>query len=201
MKKYNGYKKCFIDLETTGVDRKLNHIFQLSGAITDLKDNVIEEFDFRFRPHSILNLEDSALDKTGVDADQLRSFPMSSEDAFVQFVNLLSRHCDRFNKEDKLQFIAYNAKFDDEFLREWFLLNNDNFYGSWFWTPAICVMQWAAAFLIDVRGALPNFKLGTLCECAELGWEEEKAHDAKYDIEKTIALYKYLRKHTRILGE
>lgn len=201
MSEYNGYKKCFLDTETTGTDRKKNHIFQISGAITDLDDNVIEKFDFRFRPHCILSIEDSALEKTGMSAEKLRELPMSAAEAYAAFIAVLERHCNRFDKKDKMQLVAYNAKFDDEFLREFFLLHNDNYYGSWFWAPPICVMQMAAFFLIDHRGALPNFKLGTLCEAAGLGWDESKAHDAEYDIRQTIRLYKYLRKNTRALGE
>jgi exonuclease I len=56
-------------------------------------------------------------------------------------------------------------------------------------------------FLIDVRGALPNFKLETLCQSAGLGWDPARAHDAQYDITQTIKLYKYLRENTRILGQ
>ena len=51
----------------------------------------------------------------------------------------------------------------------------------------------ATAWLVQrVRGALPNFRLGTICECAELGWNESDAHDAEYDIKKTRELYLYV---------
>jgi exonuclease I len=45
-----------------------------------------------------------------------------------------------------------------------------------------------------VRGALPNFKLSTLSQCAELGWDESQAHDATYDIHQTLELFRYLRR-------
>jgi len=201
MSVYNGYKKCFIDVETTGTDRKLNHIFQISGAITDTKENILEEFDFRFQPVSVLNVEESALEKTGMTSEKLRNFPMTSGGAYNEFTKLLGRHCNKFDKKDKMQFVAYNAKFDDDFMREFFNHMGDNYYGSWFWSPPICVMQMAAFFLIDHRGALPNFQLGTLCKAAEIGWDETKAHDAQYDIHQTIALYKYLKEHLKSLGQ
>jgi DNA polymerase III alpha subunit (gram-positive type) len=203
MKEYNGYKKAYIDIETTGTDRKLHHIFQLSGAITDENDVVLEEFDFRFRPHELirLNLDAVAIEHTGMTYEKLEALPMSSAQAFEAFIGVLARHCNRFDKKDKMQFIAYNAKFDDDFLRVWFELNGDSYYGSWFWSPPICVMMIAAFFLIDHRGALPNFKLGTLCQAAGLGWEEDKAHDAQYDIKKTRELFHYLRENTKVLGE
>jgi hypothetical protein len=35
--------------------------------------------------------------------------------------------------------------------------------------------------------------LGTVCQAAGITWDESAAHDAKYDIDKTIELYKYAR--------
>ena len=199
--KYPGYKKCFIDTETTGIDRKLHDIFQLSGCIEDIDGTVLEEFDFKFRPFSLEHVEQSAFDKTGVTYEELENLPMTSWQAYAAFINVLSKHCNKFDKKDKMQFIAYNAQFDSEFLREFFIKHEDNYFGSWFWSPQICALQLAASFLIDVRGALPNFQLATLCASAGFPWDESQAHNALYDIRQTRKLYHYLRENTRILGE
>lgn len=198
--KYDGYFKCFIDTETTGTDRKLNDLFQISGAIAGKDDKVIERFDFKFMPFSFEHVSLEALDKTGMTTAKLSELG-DPRKAYRDFVELLGKYCDKFNKKDKFQLIAYNAGFDAEFLREFFIKNGDNYFGSWFWNPPICVMQAAALYLINVRGALPNFKLETLCQCAALGWDDSRAHDAQYDITQTIKLYRYLRDNTRILGE
>jgi DNA polymerase-3 subunit epsilon len=198
--KYDGYFKCFVDTETTGTDRKLNHLFQISGAIADKNDKVLERFDFKFMPFSLEHVSEEALEKTGMSIAKLCELG-DPRKAYRDFVALLGKYCNKYDKTDKMQMIAYNANFDSEFLREFFTLNNDNYFGSWFWNPAVCVMQSAAMFLINVRGALPNFKLETLCQSAGLGWDEKRAHDAQYDITQTIKLYKYLRDNTRILGE
>jgi len=55
------------------------------------------------------------------------------------------------------------------------------------------VMQAAAWMTQRVRGALPNFQLGTLCQCADLEWDETQAHDARYDILKTLGLFRYIQ--------
>lgn len=200
-KEYPGYKKCFIDTETTGTDRKLHELFQISGAITDNQDKILERFDFRFRPLSVEHAEAGALEKTGMTVEKLQALPMSATQAYEELLALFGRHCNKFDKADKMQMIAYNSTFDSDFIREFFTKNGDNYFGSWFWSPAICVMQAAAMFLIDVRGALPNFRLETLCQSAGFAWDESKAHDASYDIDMTMKLYAYLREHTRILGE
>lgn len=192
----NNLKLCFIDTETTGLDRSKNNIFQISAKITDPDaKEVIDQLNLRFVPHSLEYVELEALEKTGCTLEELGSFPLSSSQAFKQFTDWLATHVDRFDQKDKLQFLAYNAQFDVEFVRQWFLKNGDNYFGSFFWNPAICVMQAAAWFVQSVRPALPNFKLGTICKCAELGWDEDSAHDADYDVAKTVELYRYLREN------
>jgi len=193
-KQYNGYKHFFLDVETTGLDPNANEIFQISGIITDQQLNVLEECDWRFRPLSLENVEPDALTKTGMTLESLGGLPLSAKEVYGNLIEMLSRHCDRFNKLDKLHFVAYNAKFDSDFIRRFFEKNGDQYYGSWFWNPAICAMQATAWMTMRVRGALPNFKLGTVCACAGLEWDEEKAHDASYDVHKTLELYQYLRR-------
>ena len=190
---YNGYKHFFLDVETTGTDRALHNIFQISGILTDENYNILEECNLMFRPHSLEHWEQGALDKTGMTLDDLAHLECSSEDAYRQFSQLLSRHCNKFDKKDKIHFVAYNASFDADFIRAFFTKHGDNYFGSWFWNPPICVMQAAAWMTQRVRGALPNFQLGTLCQCAELGWDETQAHDAKYDILKTLQLFRYIQ--------
>ena len=192
--KYPGYKHFFLDVETTGLDTRLHDIFQISGIITDANLNILESVDYRFCPFTLDTADPEALVKTGMTAESLSALPLTPREAYAGLNSLLERHCDRFNKLDKLHFVAYNAKFDADFIRAFFEKNGDNYFGSWFWNPPICVMQAAAWMTMRVRGALPNFKLGTLCQCAELGWDEAAAHDASYDIHKTLELYQYLRR-------
>jgi len=188
----NPSKLCFIDVETTGIDRSAHDIFQLSARIVSPNGaEVLSRFDSTFRPIG-LNVMPEALEKHGYSVEDLASLPTSSSSAYSDFVEWLSEHVNRYDKADKLHFVAYNAKFDAEFVRAWFEKNEDAFFGSYFWNPPICVMMGAAWFTKRVRGALPNFKLSTLCQCAELGWDESQAHDASYDIDKTIELYRYL---------
>jgi DNA polymerase-3 subunit epsilon len=190
---YFGYKHFFLDVETTGLDTTINDIFQISGIVTDSSLNVLERCDYRFKPFSLDRVQEEALKKTGMTIESLQSLEMNAGQAYYSLIEMLSRHCDKFDKKDKLHFVAYNAKFDADFIRKFFEKNGDQFFGSWFWNPPICVMQAAAWMTMRVRGAMPNFKLETLCQCAELGWDEAQAHDASYDIAKTLELFRYLR--------
>jgi DNA polymerase-3 subunit epsilon len=192
---YPGYTMCFIDCETTGLNNKLHNIFQLSGIVTDPDLTVLEKFDLRFRPFSLEYIDAGSTEKTGMTKEKLENLEMTAPEAYQEFIKVLSRHCNKYNKADKMQMVAYNATFDTDFIREFFIKNGDNYFGSWFFTPSICVMQAAAWFTQRVRGALPNFKLGTVCKSAGLTWNEDEAHDALYDVEKTIELYTYLKEY------
>ncbi len=116
------------------------------------------------------------------------------EGIYKRFVADLEKYVDRYNKEDKIQFIAYNAQFDSEFVRNMFLQNKNDFYGSYFWSPPICVML-LAAFKYMRKGKRPeNFKLGTVCKDFKIKVKDESLHDAAYDILLTKQLYNKLLK-------
>mgnify|MGYP001588688227 CR=1 FL=1 len=192
----NEHKLCFIDTETTGLCAHKNNIFQLSAKIlTPDAGEILDEINLKFRPHSLEHYSVGAMETTGVTLDDWKSYPLSSEDAFKQFSEWVAKHVNRYEKKDKLQFVAYNALFDSDFVRQWYEKNGDNYYGAFFFHPPICVMQAAAWFTQRVRGVFPNFTLGTICKCAELGWDDEQAHDADYDVVKTIELFRYLQSH------
>lgn len=195
MNQYSGYKYCFIDTETTGTDRLRNHVFQISGRITDPDLNTLEKFNLLFRPYSLEHTESGALEKTRMTVEALGNLEMCASQAYTKFVEMCSRHVHKFDKKDKMHFVAYNASFDVDFMRQFFIINGDSYFGSWFWNPPICVMQSAAWFAQRVRGAFPDFKLGTVCKAADLGWDENLAHDADYDVQKTVELFRYLTEY------
>ncbi len=173
-------KTLYIDVETTGLDPKRHGIIQLSGFIVQNDGTRCNDFNFRMRPFGHQEIDQSALDANGVTREQIMEYE-APEKAFKQFLDILSTQVDKFNSKDKYYFKAYNAPFDSEFVRAFFLNNADKFYGSWFWTPALCIMQ-LAGWIIPDRAKMENFKLGTVA--AHLGIEvaKEALHDGLYDI-------------------
>lgn len=174
-------KLMYLDLETTGLLPSRNAIIQIAGSI--IANGETEDFDFRVRPHEHATIDAGAMSKTGITEEIAWSYP-SSEEVFKQFIELLGKRCNRFDKNDKYQIVGYNSKFDDDFLRKWFERNNDAFYGSWFWNPPLDIMQLAAFHLAGSRHTLPNFKLSSVY-FAVTGKELIDAHDAAADIAAT----------------
>ena len=119
---------------------------------------------------------------------------LKGDNIYPHFVGNLNEIVDRFNKEDKMYFIAYNAGFDNQFVRNMFLQNDDKYFGSYFYSPHICVMQ-LAAFKFMRKGIRPDsFKLGDVCKYFKLKVDDNKLHDGLYDITLTKNLYNKLLK-------
>lgn len=181
-------KILFYDIETTGTRFWKNGIHQLSGAVV-IDGEIKETFDFRVRPNPNAIIEQEALDVAGVTKEQIMLYePM--EVVYKKFVELLGKYVDKFKRNDKFYLAGYNnAPFDNQFLRAWFVQNNDKFFGSWFWSNSIDVMVMATQYLIDKRPEMENFKLSTVARYCGIDVEAESLHDALYDITLTMKIY------------
>lgn len=181
-------KILFYDIETTGTRFWKNGIHQLSGEIV-IDNEVKETFDFKVRPNPKALIEQAALDVAGVTKEQILQYePM--HDVYTKFTELLSKYVDRYNKNDKFYLAGYNnAQFDNQFLRAWFVQNEDQYFGSWFWSNSIDVMVLATQYLLDKRDTMVNFKLSTVAAACGVDVEPEQLHDALYDITLTKKVY------------
>ncbi len=181
-------KILFYDIETTGTRFWKNGIHQLSGAVV-IDGEIKETFDFRVRPNPNAIIEQEALDVAGVTKEQIMQYePMDV--VYKKFVELLGKYVDKFKRNDKFYLAGYNnAPFDNQFLRAWFVQNNDKFFGSWFWSNSIDVMVMATQYLIDKRPEMENFKLSTVAKYCGIDVEAESLHDALYDITLTMKIY------------
>ena len=184
-------KYAFIDTETTGCD-EVHSVWQVAIILTDENYKETDRLEVKFRPRTGCKLAQGAMDKTGMTPEKFMAIPLSYEDGYKAIIKFLDKHLDRYNKKDKAQFVAYNAQFDARFMRQLFKDNGDDYFGSWFWHPPICVMMHAAWMVREQRDSWEsNFQLASLCAAAKINFKEEDAHDAMYDIEKTLELYKY----------
>ena len=183
-------KAVYIDVETTGTDPVKHGIHQLSGII-EVDGGEVENFDFRPRPRDNEEISEEALKVAGVTKDQIMAGTPPGE-VLIKFKNMLKKYVDPYDKTDKFQFVGYNASFDMKFIREFFKKGEDSYFGSWFYFPYIDVMSKAAYELRNERNNLPNFKLTTVAKYLGIEFDEEKAHNALFDIELTKEVLKRL---------
>jgi len=181
------------DLETTGTKFWKNGIHQISGLI-EIDNEIKEEFNFSVCPNPDSEISQEALDIGGVTLEQIKEYP-SMKGVHIKLTEMLSKYVDKYDKTDKFHLIGYNiSSFDNQFLRAFFTQNGDNYFGSFFWSDSIDVMSKASDKLKDVRAEMLNFKLKTVARQLRINVDEEKLHDAMYDIKLTKEVYETLNK-------
>ena len=181
-------KLFFYDLETTGLNPGKNGIHQISGMIV-IDGEVKEKFDFKVQPNPKAIIEDEALAVAGVTREQVLAYePM--QNVYQKIVAMLGKYVSKFDKKDKFFLVGYNnASFDNQFFREFFAQNRDKYFGSWFWSNSFDVMVLATPYLAERRADMANFKLSTVADTLGIKVEEDKLHDAMYDIYLTKAIF------------
>ena len=189
-------KSLFFDVETTGLDPQANAIHQLS-VIIDIDGEVVEEVDYKLSTPPGKIIVDEALAVSKVSRDDLLGYPNFST-VYTEFIELMSKYVDRFNKKDKFFLVGYNnASFDNNFLRAFFNNCRDKYYGSWFWANPIDVYVMASFIKMAERANYPNFKLMTAAGAFGIEIDEEKLHDALYDAQVTRKLFYEVLKHMK----
>lgn len=190
-------KEIFIDTETTGTAPD-SGIWQIAGIIR--YEGVYEEFNFKCDIFNDDFVDEKALLMHGLSVKALGEFD-DPGDVYQEFITLLDSHVDRFDPKDKFFFIGYGAEFDAKMLRRWFEGFGDQYFGARFFHPWICVMTMAAYSMREVRFRMPNFQLKTALEFAGIPYEENKLHDALYDIKLTMMLYDTIRSGVPSFGD
>lgn len=198
-------KILFFDLETTGFGFEKCAIVQLGGIIAelDLNNNLkpLDAINLKMRPRKGKWIDQRSFAFTGFTVDELMSW-QDDKIAFEKFTNFLGKHCDKFNKLDKIMLCGYNSlHFDIDFLRQWFIDNNDKFYGSWFWSNSIDIISEASRYLIQYRPALHNFKLGNIAKAMNIKVDENALHDGLYDIKLTYKIFEKILKSKTLFKE
>lgn len=181
-------KILFFDIETTGLNYWQHGIHQISGCV-DIDGNCVERFDYKVQPNPKAKIDTGALAVSNVTQAQVMAYtPMAQIHA--QFIALLSKYVDKYTKTDKFFLVGFNnASFDNAFLRAWFVQNNDNYFGSWFWANPLDTYVLATQKLLKQRPEMLDFKLATVCKKMGITVDDTKLHDAAYDIELTRDLY------------
>lgn len=180
--------KLFLyDLETTGTTER-HAIHQLSGRII-IDGEVKENFDFKMSPYYGAEIDEEALKVCGVTLEQIQAYPDPSF-VFPQVMTLLDKYIDKYNRSDKFFLVGYNnTHFDNRMFRAWFTRNNFKYFGSYFWSNSFDCMVLATPFLCDQRTRMEDFKQKSVAKALGITVDDEKLHNASYDIELCHAIY------------
>lgn len=181
-------KLFLFDLETNGTDAVKNGIHQISGKII-INGEVKETFDFKVRPKEGAVYEEKALEVGNVTKEQLEAYPAMPV-VYAKVIAMLDKYVSKYDRHDKFFLVGYNnAHFDNQFFRQWFVDNGNNYFGSYFWSNSFDCMVLATPFLADKRSQMIDFKQATVAKELGVVIDVEKLHDASYDIELCYAIY------------
>jgi len=179
-------KFLFCDLETTGTDPRANGIIEMGMIIKTPR--ACEEHAFRIKPFPSDKINPKALEVNRIKEEDLAGYADPKE-FHRKLTTIFSTYINKYDREDKFIFVAYNANFDYNFLRAFFNKCGDKYFGSYVHFPPYDVMQLCLHHLLDCRYKMPNFKLITVAHECGIGMDESLAHGALYDIQKTEELF------------
>ena len=179
-------KIIFIDTETGGVNPEKSALIQLSGIIRiDKKD--IEKFNFYIKPFDNSEVNEKALEVQGRTLEELKTDKYVEEkEVYKQFINLLDKYIDKYDRTDKFVVAGYNVRFDVDILKAFFQRHGNNFLFSYLDSSMLDPLYSIRLLQIaEILPALENNKLETWCKHFGI---ELKAHDSLEDIEATKKL-------------
>jgi DNA polymerase III alpha subunit (gram-positive type) len=180
-------KVLWFDVETTGLDKSKCAIRQIA-ALAEINGKVEDTINLEIQPFEAAKIEEGAKALFGGALDENRT-PYHL--AYQQFTKFLLFFVGKFDPADKFVLAGYNiTSFDEPFLREFFLVNKDKYFGSYFAWPKIDVQTFVAMYHAEMSFRPDNFKLETVCR--QFGIPID-AHDALSDIQATRQLYHVLR--------
>lgn len=178
----------FLDTETTGTEKEIHGIHQISG-IVEVNGDIVDSFDFKFRPFETCEWSEEALIACHKTKEEILAYTDDEQTGILKFITVLNKYINKFDKTEKAFIVGYNIKFDFEMLITSFLRNNEKYFFSYFWSNPIDVMTIAGYSLMMFRHLMVDFKLITVAKQFKIQLEEEKLHDALYDIEITRNVY------------
>lgn len=179
-------KIIFIDTETGGVNPEKAALIQLSGIIRiDKKD--VEKFNFFIKPFENSEVNEKALEVQGRTLEELKTDKYVEEkEVYKQFINLLDKYIDKYDKSDKFIVAGYNVRFDVDILKAFFQRHGNNFLFSYLDSSMLDPLYSIRLLQIaEILPVLENNKLETWCKHFGI---ELKAHDSLEDIEATKKL-------------
>ena len=179
-------KIIFIDTETGGVNPEKAALIQLSGIIRINKKD-IEKFNFYIKPFENSEVNEKALEVQGRTLEELKTNKYVEEkEVYKQFINLLDKYIDKYDKSDKFIVAGYNVRFDVDILKAFFQRHGNNFLFSYLDSSMLDPLYSIRLLQIaEILPVLENNKLETWCKHFGI---ELKAHDSLEDIEATKKL-------------
>jgi DNA polymerase III epsilon subunit-like protein len=191
--------KLFIDLETTSLNaqdtiNKDNIYIPASGILEIyaelyIQNKLIDTFHSRALPND--DQVKHAYNKELISKNISDKVTTTQTTQNMSFLSFLRKHIDPYDQFSKAAFIAYNAPFDESFVREILKSANLN-WGNFFLQKSICLYELSSYLLGDTSIVLKDNKLCTVARYFNIPINKKSLHNADYDIYLTKLLWNEL---------
>ncbi len=193
--RFRGFLPVIVDVETGGFESETDALLEIAAVTLEIDDNGLlsrgETFDYHIEPFEGANIEQSALDFTGIDLES------PDRPAMPEFIALpeLFRDIRRAVKQHgctRAVMVAHNAHFDLGFVNA--AANRCEIKRNPF-HPFSCFDTATLSGL-----AFGQTVLAKTCQLAGIEFSNSEAHSAAYDAEKTADLFCLIVNRWQTLG-
>lgn len=183
-KRFRGYLPVIIDIETAGFNAKKNAMLEIAAVIVELNINgdleITERYSTHVAPFKNSELDDAALKFNGIDPYHPFRMAIDEKDA-LHLIFKPVRDAVKRNNCTRAILVGHNPAFDIAFL-------NAAIYRTQ--TKRSPFHPFSTFDTATLGGlAYQHTVLAKIAEIAGMEWDNEKAHSALYDAEKTAEIF------------
>jgi len=193
--RFRGYYPVVIDIETAGFNPKTDAMLEIAACLLTFNPagelEVLQKIQFNVEPFEGANLEQAALDFTGIDPHNPLRGAVSEEHALKEMFKPI-RKALKAHGCNRAVMVAHNAAFDMGFFNA--AVERSNIKRNPF-HPFVSFDTTSISAL-----ALGQTVLAKACREGGLEFSNQEAHSALYDAEKTAELFCLIVNRWQSLG-
>lgn len=193
--RFRGFMPVIIDVETGGFNSQTDALLEIAAVTLDMDETgtlfTADTHAFHIEPFAGANIEQAALDFTGIDLDSKTRNAIDESDAIKEVFQAVRKKVKEYEC-NRAVIVGHNAHFDLAFLNA--AIERCDIKRSPF-HPFSCFDTATLAGL-----AYGHTVLARACQLAEIEFSNRQAHAAAYDAKKTAELFCLIVNSWRDMG-
>lgn len=193
--RFRGFFPVVIDVETAGFNKDTDALLEIAATTLKMDDEGVLSLDqtlhFHVKPFEGANIEQAAIEFNGIDPfSELRG--AEDEDIVIKEICKMVRKAQKAAGCSRSVVVAHNAAFDHGFLNAAIERNKIKR------TPFHPFVSFDTTSLAGL--ALGQTVLAKACRTAGIEFDNNQAHSALYDTERTAELFCFIVNKWQALG-